>query len=521
MSSPRSAGSNQLVPFADRVRYMLVFRLVIAAVVAIGPVLGAPSGLARVPLMLTVAGYVAASVPSLALPRLRRGLAMPLFGIGLLADGVFLAVVSYGSAGFSSPLRLLVVLHLVVVALVGSFRTGLKVAIWHTLLLGVTYELHRAEVVVPRLGTASFSQMAWFVGVFWLLTMATATLASVNERELRRRNYDLEVLATFSWELETTTTPDGVARALVESTIDAFGFVRCMVVAAATGKLTPVAAHGVDTALAAGAPEDDVLVRTAMREHRTLRVAALDAKTSPWLAAAMPGARNVLIVPMFADGAPLGVFVAEHPAARGGRVERRVITTVERFVSQTSLALASAWLLEQVLELAATDGLTGIANRRTFEDMLARSFSRAARAGVPLGLVMVDLDHFKALNDDHGHQVGDATLQRVARALAVACRPGDVVARYGGEEFAVLLPDTDESAVRSVAERFRVAVEGVDQEPPVTASVGAASFPVQATDATELVKAADDALYESKRTGRNRVTVASPTIYAEGLRLAQ
>jgi len=227
----------------------------------------------------------------------------------------------------------------------------------------------------------------------------------------------------------------------------------------------------------------------------------------------------VLIVPMFADGAPLGVFVAEHVAARGGRVDRRVVTTVERFVSQTALALASAWLLERVLDLAATDGLTGIANRRTFEDMLARSFTRAARAGVPLSLVMVDLDHFKALNDRHGHQAGDATLRRVAPALVSACRPGDVVARYGGEEFAVLLPDTDQRDVAIVAERLRAAVAALVQDPAVTASIGAASFPTHAADATELVKAADDALYTSKRTGRNRVTVAA-TPYDDGLRLA-
>jgi two-component system cell cycle response regulator len=519
MSSTSSAASNQLVPFADRVRYMLVFRLVIAAVVAAAPLLGAPRGLAAVPLAVAVAVYVAGSVPSLALPRLRRGLAVPLFSMGLLFDGAFLAVASYGSAGFSSPLRLLVVLHLVAVALVASFRTGLKVAIWHTLLLGVTYELHRTGVVVPQSGLGEFSEMAWFVGVFWLLTLATATLASVNERELRRRNYDLEVLATFSWQLETTTAPDGVAAALVAATVDAFGFERCLVVAAATGELTAVAAHGAAVATTAGAADEDLLVRTAMREHRTLRVARVDADSNPWLAAALPGARNVLVVPMFADGAPLGVFVAEHGAARGARVERRVVTTVERFVSQTALALASAWLLERVLDLAATDGLTGIANRRTFEDMLTRSFSRAARSGVPMSLVMVDLDHFKALNDRHGHQAGDATLRAVARALAAACRPGDLVARYGGEEFAVLLPDTDESVVGLVAERFRAAVAAVDQDPPVTASVGAASFPVHAVDSTELIKAADDALYDSKRAGRNRVTVAASP-YDAGLRLA-
>lgn len=519
MSSRSSAASNQLVPFADRVRYMLVFRLVIAAVVATGPVLGAPPGLALVPLVVTAAVYVAVSVPSLALPRLRRGFAVPLFGVGLLVDGAFLAVVGYGTAGFSSPLRLLVVLHLVVVALVASFRTGLKVAIWHTLLLGATYELHTAGVVRPSGGVARFSEMAWFVGVFWLLTLATATLASVNERELRRRNYDLEVLATFSWQLETMTSPNGVAAALVESTVDAFGFGRALVAAAATGELSLVAARGVGTPTTEASPDADQLISAAMREHRTLRARSADPRTNPWLASVLPDARHLLVIPMFADGAPIGIFVAEHSAGRGGRVERRVVTTVERFVSQMALALTNAWLLERVLAMAATDGLTGVANRRTFEDLLARSYTRAARSGVPLSLVMIDLDHFKALNDQYGHQVGDATLKRVAPALVAACRPGDVVARYGGEEFAVLLPDTDQRDVAVVAERLRAAVAALAQDPAITASIGAASFPVHAADATELVKAADDALYDSKRTGRNRVTVAAPP-YDAGLRSA-
>jgi diguanylate cyclase (GGDEF)-like protein len=506
--------SSQLVPFAERVRYMTAFRLIVAAIVVAAPWLDAPVGLAAAPRAVTVASYVAVSLAGLVLPRLRRGWAIRLFSVGLLVDGVFLGLVGYGSAGFASPLQSLIVLHLVAVALVASFRTGLKVAIWHTLLLSVTFELQRAGVIHPAGGAVSLSALMWFVGVFWVLTFATATLGSVNERELRRRNFDLQVLANFSVQLEKTTSPQQVGAALVDSLANAFDFERCVLVAATTGDLGIVAARGVAIAPNELPPNGDEVVRTAMLEHRILRVADLDEEVNPWLASVLPSAQRVLVVPMFNDDAPLGVFVAEY-VGRSPRVERRVVATIEQFVSQTALALTGAWLLEKVLALATSDGLTGVANRRTFEEVLERQFTRSTRSGHPLGLVMVDLDHFKSLNDKYGHQAGDAALQNVAAALTRAARPGDLVARYGGEEFVVLLPDTHGRALATVAERLRLAIADCSEHPSVTASVGAASFPAHAADGSTLVKAADDALYVSKAAGRNRVTVAAdPTIRA-------
>ncbi len=508
MTTKHSAADTHLVPFAERVRYMTAFRVVVAAIVVVAPLLNAPVQLALVPLTATVTAYIAVSLAGLALPRLSRRWAIRLFGIGLLVDGLFLAVVSYASAGFASPLQSLIVLHLVAVALVASFRTGLKVAIWHTLLLGVTYELQRAGALRPDGGVVSFTTLVWFVGVFWLLTFATATLGSVNERELRRRNYDLQVLATFSVQLEKTSSPQQVGAALVESLANAFELQRCLVVGATTGQLATIAARGVEAASNGLPPEGDDVIRTAMLEHRILRVADLDPELNPWLAAVLPSAQRVLVAPMFNDDAPIGVFVAEF-RGRNPRVERRVVTTIEQFVSQTALALTGAWLLEKVLALATSDGLTGVANRRTFEEVLERQFTRSTRSGHPLSLLMIDLDHFKALNDRYGHQAGDAALQNVAAALTRAARPGDLVARYGGEEFVVLLPDTDGHALSAVAERLRLAIASCSEHPAVTASIGAATYPAHATDATSLVKAADDALYASKSSGRNRVTVSS------------
>ena len=162
--------------------------------------------------------------------------------------------------------------------------------------------------------------------------------------------------------------------------------------------------------------------------------------------------------------------------------------------------------------MAATDGLTAIANRRTFESTLEREIARAQRHAEPVSLVMVDIDHFKALNDSHGHQAGDDVLRNVAAALACECREFDLAARYGGEEFAIVLPGCTAEESLVIAERFRRVVSAAPTVVPITASAGVATYPDHAKDADELVRVADEALYESKRAGRDRVTAAKPRL---------
>lgn len=164
-------------------------------------------------------------------------------------------------------------------------------------------------------------------------------------------------------------------------------------------------------------------------------------------------------------------------------------------------------------ELAVTDPLTGIANRRSFDERLAGEWQRCARSASMLGLIMVDVDHFKAYNDAYGHVAGDECLQRIASALSSAPRrPGDHVARYGGEEFAVILPDTDERGAAALAESMRAAIAALAlphcASPLgfVSASFGiAALVPEPAEPPNLLVRAADAALYEAKEAGRNSV----------------
>jgi diguanylate cyclase (GGDEF)-like protein len=161
---------------------------------------------------------------------------------------------------------------------------------------------------------------------------------------------------------------------------------------------------------------------------------------------------------------------------------------------------------------ALTDGLTGVANRRALEQEITRVSARATRNGEPFGVIMLDIDHFKQLNDTHGHDAGDEALLSVAKLLRDRSRAGDFVARYGGEEFVVLCPGADISVAGAVAESLREAVERYDGPPArFTASFGVAAFPVSAADPGELVRTADKALYTAKRDGRNRVECAAPS----------
>jgi diguanylate cyclase (GGDEF)-like protein len=171
---------------------------------------------------------------------------------------------------------------------------------------------------------------------------------------------------------------------------------------------------------------------------------------------------------------------------------------------------------EQVLsELAATDALTGLANRRTLDQRLHLEWDRAQRSAEPLTLLMIDVDHFKAFNDRHGHHGGDAALRTVAQVIEDNIRrPADLAARYGGEEFAVVLPHTDAKGAWVIAEHIRSSVEQLPQvagaERSITVSIGMSTWDKRSRASLEaLLLSADQALYEAKHTGRNRIVEAA------------
>ncbi|MCV4282829.1 sensor domain-containing diguanylate cyclase [Pseudomonas capsici] len=166
---------------------------------------------------------------------------------------------------------------------------------------------------------------------------------------------------------------------------------------------------------------------------------------------------------------------------------------------------------DQLASLAATDGLTGLANRRQLDDAMDIEWARALRSGKPLSLLMIDVDHFKAFNECHGHQGGDEALRKVAWTISRNIRrPGDIAARYGGEEFVVVLPETDLPGAMALAESIRQSVEAMPvftvDEQRVTVSIGVASQIVRQGNKLEaLFGQADKALYQAKNNGRNRV----------------
>ncbi|CAH0198238.1 Phytochrome-like protein cph2 [Massilia sp. Bi118] len=188
----------------------------------------------------------------------------------------------------------------------------------------------------------------------------------------------------------------------------------------------------------------------------------------------------------------------------------RLAAVVETLRDMTDEKMAQI-ALEQ---LATRDGLTGLANRRCFDDTLQAEWARAQRQRQPLSLLMVDVDNFKAYNDANGHLGGDECLKRIATAVASEMRANDLVARYGGEEFAVILPNQSLKGAASVAERIRTRVEQL-QVPNrltagrhVTVSIGAATALASPdTEASELVATADAALYRAKHMGRNRISL--------------
>ena len=221
-------------------------------------------------------------------------------------------------------------------------------------------------------------------------------------------------------------------------------------------------------------------------------------------------AREVVIVPLSFKDVPVGALVlaSATPLAPSASVLLR------HYQVDLGLALTNAMSHDRLERLAAIDPLTDAYNRRFGLVRLQEEFGRALRVEGPMGVLMVDLDHFKEVNDTFGHLAGDRVLRAVARSIRRVLREGDIFVRYGGEEFLAVLPGASTGDLSELAERLRRAVSATevpDREMRirVTASVGAASYPEhEVSSATELVEAADAALYEAKRSGRDRVSVA-------------
>jgi diguanylate cyclase (GGDEF)-like protein len=216
--------------------------------------------------------------------------------------------------------------------------------------------------------------------------------------------------------------------------------------------------------------------------------------------------RSLISAPIIHHGKWLGV-VGLHQCDRARRWQESEISLVGAMAQQMAVAIANAQLYRQVQEQALRDSLTGLYNRRYFDQILPREIERARRFGHALSLVMVDLDHLKWLNDQFGHQAGDAAISSAGEVLAEMPRRVDIAARYGGEEFAVILIETQIQGALTAAEYWRAAINqrAVAEGYHLSASFGVASYPLHAATAEDLIRAADRALYRAKRAGRNCV----------------
>jgi diguanylate cyclase (GGDEF)-like protein len=225
-----------------------------------------------------------------------------------------------------------------------------------------------------------------------------------------------------------------------------------------------------------------------------------------------PEAKNLILAPLIAKSGLLGVILVTDRKS-GQPFRESDLEMLGMFAGHAAAALDNVRLYEKLERAATTDDLTQLANRRSFQESLEKEVARADRYGHDLSLLMLDIDHFKKVNDDYGHSVGDQVLRALGGVLRTQLRNIDIPTRYGGEEFAIIMPHTPKPFAVNVAERLRVSVEGSnffedDRLRTVTVSIGVAAYPTDATDMDTLIGAADNALYEAKHGGRNRVAVA-------------
>jgi diguanylate cyclase (GGDEF)-like protein len=219
-------------------------------------------------------------------------------------------------------------------------------------------------------------------------------------------------------------------------------------------------------------------------------------------------AESLLVLPLMTADEAIGTFTL---VSRNPRRFRKDVREMLRIIAnQVAVSIQNALMYRKMETMATTDGLTGLTNHRTFQERFGNLVERADRHGHRAAVLLCDVDHFKSVNDNYGHPVGDEVLRQVAAVLRAAVRKIDIPARYGGEEFAVVLEETDLEGAVMLANRIRKDVGALMLESDkgtfqITMSVGVAAFPDDSRDRAELIERADMALYHAKETGRNRV----------------
>ena len=311
---------------------------------------------------------------------------------------------------------------------------------------------------------------------------------------------------SFSEMLTSQLEIESLAQEALRQFFEHAGAAGGLILYEAEGELKIAASRGLrDPQAVAASGHVDAAVRSGERQVVTIPE---DVRIEGVLADFRPA--EILVFPVAYKSFPLGVVVLATAAAF--TADQRAL--IDLFLQGLGLALNNAIAHDRLQHLAALDPLTGIYNRRFGLGRLREEFGRAVRVSAPLGVLMLDIDHFKAVNDTYGHLVGDRVLKSVCAIARSSLREGDVLLRYGGEELLAVLPAASNEDLRQMGERLRQAVEDSavsdgDKTVRVTLSAGGAAYPNQNVEHEDgLIRLADDALYRAKESGRNRVEIA-------------
>jgi signal transduction histidine kinase len=348
-----SPDPSELLSIIDRARHLWRLRMALGAVViAASAVWQSISTVPSAWIVLSTVAYVGLSSMFIAIVRRGRRIALPALQGGLLLDGIYLASMIAVTGGGSSPLRLLLGVHVVGVTLTCSYRTGLKLALWNTLLFLLAEQAVQGELLpgAPTLNPAGAGADAALTIVgLWLLALGTAAFSAASERELRRQKADLKDLSAMVARIdgvETSGDIRGIPGILLDQLCETFGFVRGVVLASPEGELELIATT--DEGEPAPIPEGmDPVMSRAWSEKACQLVRELDPSSDPRLASLLPGSRNVVVVPLFlVGGHRLGIVAVERGNA-GPPMHRWELEMIGQFTAHAALALYNGWLTEQ------------------------------------------------------------------------------------------------------------------------------------------------------------------------------
>ncbi len=465
MSTPQNAAATQRRrlkwTLEDRHAALLRGRLAAYLIIAVIAAAGVPEGLSTADRELAVAMCLAAAIVQTLL------WLTPIWWPKRLLDGVngaliLDALLIYGLAVVSNGCESLALWALPVMALAATVAHGLPTGVKALIL---------AAIVVGAVqwtdASGSAERTAGPLIMAAIVVVVAGGLIRVNERALRTSELQQNILFTASRRFVGVDDPAELRR----------------IAEVAAEQLLP------------GGWEATVDLDERSGDARQWR-------DGEWVRVAMP----LVVRERGREDRVLGALTARRHATRVGSVRisvRHALRALEALALALTNALTHAELVAQLAHLSRSDALTGLGNRRAFDEAVVEELARARRSGAPLGLVMLDVDHFKRFNDRHGHQEGDEVLVAVARVLTGVARAEDRACRVGGEEFAVLLPGADEGAALAVAERIRTGVAAAGAAEPITVSLGVASTRGE-HDAVGLFAVADEALYAAKQAGRNR-----------------